>query len=70
MCVFGDGGVEVCDIELDEGYIVLVGYSCEPVGNGFGVLPLVKLLFVCELCVYIIYNVLADFSYFRFYGVD
>ncbi len=43
MCVFSDRGVEVCDIELDEGCVVLVGYSCEPVGDGFGVLPLVKL---------------------------
>ena len=41
--MFGDGGVEVCDIELDEGCVVLFGYICEPVGDGFGVLPLVKL---------------------------
>ena len=40
---FGDGGVEVCDIELDEACVVLVGYSCEPVGDCFGVLPFLKL---------------------------
>ena len=64
--MFSDGRVEVCDIEFDEGCVVLVEYSCEPVGDGFGVLPLVKLKFVCELCVYIIQYVIADFSYFRF----
>ena len=42
-CVFGDGGVVVYDVELDEGCIVFVSYSSEPFRDGPGVLPLVEL---------------------------
>ena len=46
--------MEVCDVELDEGCVVLVRYSCEPVGDGFGVLPLVLNCSFSMSCVFIL----------------